>query len=319
MAQDKIRNADVNPSAAIALTKLAALTNARALASDGSGFISVSAVTATELGYLSGVTSAIQTQLNGKQSTITPAALTKTDDTNITLTLGGTPATALLQPASITVGWTGTLSPTRGGTGVNNGANTLTLGGNVTHSGAFTQQFTATGNTNVTLPVTGTLSTLAGAETLSNKVINQPNIVGVTTNSNAVAGSVGEYVLGSLVVGSATPLVTDVAKTITSISLTAGDWDVTGVVGLTVGGATSIARKAASISQTTNSMKAAGTLGAFQVASATTVSGGFNESIPTGTVRISLASTTTIYLVTLCTFTVSTISAYGEIGARRVR
>lgn len=46
----------------------------------------------------------------------TPAALTKTDDTNVTLTLGGTPATALLQATSLTLGWTGQLGLTRGGT-----------------------------------------------------------------------------------------------------------------------------------------------------------------------------------------------------------
>lgn len=58
--------------------------------------------------------------------TITPAAssitggqaLTKVDDTNVTLSLGGTPATALLQAASITAGWTGQLSVLRGGTGL---------------------------------------------------------------------------------------------------------------------------------------------------------------------------------------------------------
>lgn len=43
--------------------------------------------------------------------------LTKTDDTNVTLTLGGTPSTALLSATSITAGWTGTLAATRGGTG----------------------------------------------------------------------------------------------------------------------------------------------------------------------------------------------------------
>lgn len=48
----------------------------------------------------------------------TPAALTKTDDTNVTLTLGGTPSTALLQATSLTLGWTGTLGVTRGGTGL---------------------------------------------------------------------------------------------------------------------------------------------------------------------------------------------------------
>ncbi len=57
--------------------------------------------------------------------TITPAAssitggaaLTKTDDTNVTLTLGGTPSTSLLAATSLTLGWTGTLAATRGGTG----------------------------------------------------------------------------------------------------------------------------------------------------------------------------------------------------------
>lgn len=49
-------------------------------------------------------------------STVTPAALTKTDDTNVTLTLGGSPTTALVNAASITAGWTGQLGLTRGGT-----------------------------------------------------------------------------------------------------------------------------------------------------------------------------------------------------------
>ena len=46
-------------------------------------------------------------------------ALTKTDDTNVTLTLGGTPSAALLQAANLTLGWTGLLAGSRGGT--NNG------------------------------------------------------------------------------------------------------------------------------------------------------------------------------------------------------
>ncbi len=60
-------NADVDASAAIALSKLAAVTASRALVSDGSGFVSPSSVTATELGHLSGVTSSLQTQLDSKQ------------------------------------------------------------------------------------------------------------------------------------------------------------------------------------------------------------------------------------------------------------
>lgn len=44
---------------------------------------------------------------------VTPAALTKTDDTNVTLTLGGSPTTAVLAPTSITASWTGTLAAPR--------------------------------------------------------------------------------------------------------------------------------------------------------------------------------------------------------------
>ncbi len=95
----------------------------------------------------------------------TPSALTKVDDTNVTLTLGGTPTTALLQATSITAGWTGTLSGARGGTGVNNGSNTATYAGNLsfaasfTTSGAFSVTQTYTGITNVTFPTSGTLAT----------------------------------------------------------------------------------------------------------------------------------------------------------------
>lgn len=72
--------------------------------------------------------------------------------------------------------WQGTIvSPTYGGTGVNNGTKTITLGGNLTTSGAFATTLTVTNTTNVTLPTTGTLATLAGTETLTNKSINLAN------------------------------------------------------------------------------------------------------------------------------------------------
>jgi len=48
---------------------------------------------------------------------VTGAALTETDDTNVTMTLGGTPSTALLRSVSMTLGWAGQLAVSRGGTG----------------------------------------------------------------------------------------------------------------------------------------------------------------------------------------------------------
>lgn len=119
------------------------------------------------------------------------AALTKTDDTNVTLTLGGSPTTALLAASSLTLGWTGTLSGTRGGTGVNNGSSTITLGGNLTTSGAFNTTLTVTAATSVTLPTTGTLATLAGSETFTTKTIaaGSNTITGLTnTNLSGTAG-----------------------------------------------------------------------------------------------------------------------------------
>jgi len=50
-------------------------------------------------------------------SDIPSEALTKTDDTNVTLTLGGDPANALLAAVSLTLAWAGQLAVSRGGTG----------------------------------------------------------------------------------------------------------------------------------------------------------------------------------------------------------
>jgi hypothetical protein len=59
-----IANNEISASAAIDFSKMANLTVSRALVSDGSGDVSVATTTSTEIGYVNGVTSAIQTQLN---------------------------------------------------------------------------------------------------------------------------------------------------------------------------------------------------------------------------------------------------------------
>lgn len=64
--QTQLNNKQASISGAASTITGSNLTANRALISNGSGKVAVSAVTSTELGYLDGVTSAIQTQLNGK-------------------------------------------------------------------------------------------------------------------------------------------------------------------------------------------------------------------------------------------------------------
>ena len=92
-------------------------------------------------------------------------------------TLGsGVTSSSLTSLGTIATGvWNGTLiGSTYGGTGVNNGSSTITLGGNLITSGAFTTTLTATATTTLTLPTTGTLTTLDGTETFTNKTFTSP-------------------------------------------------------------------------------------------------------------------------------------------------
>lgn len=86
------------------------LTANRALVSNASGKVVASAVTATELGYLDGVTSAVQTQLNGKYSAANPPPYPvtsvngKTGDVTIDAGGGTTIVLARTQPSGLKAG-----------------------------------------------------------------------------------------------------------------------------------------------------------------------------------------------------------------------
>lgn len=174
---------------------------------------------------------------------VNPQALTRTNDTNVTLTLGGSPSTSLFNATSLTLGWTGTLSGTRGGTGVNNGSNTITLGGSLTTSGAFNTTLTMTGATSVTLPTSGTLLNnsltsgnvyvgngsgvatgvaLSGDATLSNTGALTLVNTGVSANSYGSSTQVGTFTVDSKgrLTNSSNVTITSPASTVTDDTTT---------------------------------------------------------------------------------------------------
>lgn len=79
------------------------------------------------------------------------------------------------------------ISGANGGTGVANTSKTITLGGNLTTSGAFATTLTATNTTTITMPTTGTLATLAGSEVLTTKTIQGGNFGASVTGNDTYA------------------------------------------------------------------------------------------------------------------------------------
>jgi len=161
--------------------------------------------------------------------------------------------------------------------------------------------------------------TLTGAITPSQTA----GIVGTTTNNNANAGSVGEVVSSSVAVGSAVSLTTAAGaftgKTITSISLTAGDWNVFGIVGINMAATTNFTASAGGINtvaDTLNSLYEEETRFSYG-AGGFVPNNVFSFAFPT--TRVSIASTTTYYLIGYASFTISTATAFGRITARRIR
>jgi len=117
-----------------------------------------------------------------------------------------------------TLSLTNPISGDDGGTGVANTGKTITLGGNLTTSGAYTTTFISTANTSVTLPTTGLLATRAGTETFTNKTFDTATADGnvLKINGTTVSDKTGT---GNFVLDTSPTLVTPVLGVATATSI----------------------------------------------------------------------------------------------------
>jgi hypothetical protein len=144
-------------------------------------------------------------------------------------------------------------------------------------------------------------------------------INGNTGGATPPTGDVGEQLTSTPVSCLATVgLTNNTAKTITSIVLSAGTWDITGIAGFNGDAATAVNTLLSSISPTDNTM-----VNSVESRIATIVMGGTpflydRPSAALPTVRVTVSGTTSYYLVSLSVFAGGNLGGCGTLRATRV-
>lgn len=180
--------------------------------------------------------------------------------------------------------------------------------------------FTCVANAFASPPATGYGSTTpepVAATTISATGLITPTssigIKGTATNDNPSAGNIGE---NSSVTGTAVSLATGTSKTITSQTLSAGQWQVWGACQFLPNSGTTTTGIGAGISTTTNTMPAMPLQSLIQ---ATFAAGPAFQSIPAPQQIFQFSTATTVYLVANANFSGSTETATCTLQWQRPR
>ena len=229
---------------------------------------------------------------------------------------GGTMAGGVggVTTAAAVSGAGGSYTITGGAGGANsNAAGTSGAGGGIIidAGAAGTASGGATTGNNGSMLIGGTNATAVTIGNATGKVV----LFGTKAADSAASGQYGEIISSLVAIGSPVSLTSATAANITSISLTAGDWDVEGNCNFKATTATVTATQCG-ISSTSATLPVDGSE-VYSGVQVTVISE--NDSVTLPRKRISISATTTVYMVGQSTFSAGTVGGFGAMTARRVR